>query len=82
MDDHSSKLCITCIYLDLTQMQADKLWDCLTTITGTTGINREELYNWLLNQLKNRDGGHALSLDTFKHLLIEKVCRFIACRVD
>ena len=42
-------------------------------ITGTTGANREELYNWLLNQLKNRDGGHALSLDTFKHLLIEKV---------
>ena len=59
--------------LDLTQTQADKLWDCLTMITGTTGANREELYNWLLNQLKNRDGGHALSLDTFKHLLIEKV---------
>ena len=42
-------------------------------ITGNTGTNREELYNWLLNQLKNRDGGHALSLDTFKHLLTEKV---------
>lgn len=58
---------------DLTQQQADKLWDCLTTITGATGLNREELYNWLLSQLKNRDGGHALSLETFKHLLIEKV---------
>jgi hypothetical protein len=23
--------------------------------------------------LKNRDGGHALSLETFKHLLTEKV---------
>ncbi|CAF3022682.1 unnamed protein product [Rotaria sp. Silwood2] len=58
---------------NLTQNQADKLWDCLTTITGTTGANREELYNWLLSQLKNRDGGHALSLETFKYLLTEKV---------
>lgn len=57
----------------LTQSQADKLWDCLTIIIGTTGTNREELYNWLLNQLKNRDGGHALSLETFKHLLTEKL---------
>jgi hypothetical protein len=59
--------------IDLTQNQADKLWDCLTSITGTTGTNREELYNWLLSQLKNRDGGHALSLETFKHLLTQKV---------
>ena len=59
--------------LDLTQNQADKLWDYLTNITGSTGTNREELYNWLLSQLKNRDGGHALSLETFKHLLTEKV---------
>jgi hypothetical protein len=58
---------------NLTQTQADKLWDCLTTVTGTTGTNREELYNWLLSQLKNRDGGHALSLETFKHLLTEKL---------
>ena len=57
----------------LTQHQADKLWDCLTTITGTIGSNREELYNWFLSQLKNREGGHALSLETFKHLLTEKV---------
>lgn len=42
-------------------------------ITGSTGSNREELYNWLLSQLKNRDGGHALSLETFKHLLTQKV---------
>ena len=59
--------------LDLTQNQADKLWDCLTSITGSTGTNREELYNWLLSQLKNRDGGHALSLETFKHLLTKKL---------
>jgi hypothetical protein len=58
---------------NLTQIQADKLWDCLAIITGSTGNNREELYNWLLSQLKNRDGGHALSLDTFKHLLTEKL---------
>ncbi|CAF4267712.1 unnamed protein product [Rotaria sp. Silwood2] len=58
---------------NLTQNQADKLWDCLTMITGSTGANREELYNWLLSQLKNRDGGHALSLETFKHLLTEKL---------
>ncbi|CAF0871243.1 unnamed protein product [Adineta ricciae] len=58
---------------NLTQNQADKLWDCLTIMTGTTGTNREELYNWLLSQLKNRDGGHALSLETFKHLLTEKL---------
>ena len=59
--------------LDLTQQQADQLWDYFTIITGNTGSNREELYNWLLSQLKNRDGGHALSLETFKHLLTEKV---------
>ena len=64
-------------HIDLTQNQADKLWDCLTTITGTTGINREELYNWLLSQLKNRDSGHALSLETFKHLLTEKVFNYV-----
>lgn len=49
------------------------MWDCLTSITGSTGTNREELYNWLLSQLKNRDGGHALSLETFKHLLTKKL---------
>jgi len=76
-------LCIQKFYfssfysLDLTQNQADKLWDCLTTITGSTGTNREELYNWLLSQLKNRDGGHALSLETFKHLLTEKVIQYL-----
>ncbi|CAF3593955.1 unnamed protein product [Rotaria socialis] len=58
---------------NLTQSQADRLWDCLTAVTGSTGTNREELYNWLLSQLKNRDGGHALSLETFKHLLTEKL---------
>ncbi len=46
-------------------------------ITGSTGSNREELYNWLLSQLKNRDGGHALSLETFKHLLTEKVIKYL-----
>ncbi|CAF4945864.1 unnamed protein product, partial [Rotaria socialis] len=26
---------------NLTQSQADRLWDCLTAVTGSTGTNRE-----------------------------------------
>ncbi|CAF1004126.1 unnamed protein product, partial [Didymodactylos carnosus] len=76
---------LTCIFsssatpkeFHLNQIQATVLWDCLTVIMASASSSsstcREDLYTWLLNQLKNRDGGHALSLDTFKHLLSEKL---------
>lgn len=48
--------------------QVDKLWSCLATDLECS----DELFSWLLNQAKNKDQ-HAMGLDTFKHIFLEKV---------
>ncbi|XP_076312719.1 ubiquitinyl hydrolase 1 puf isoform X2 [Tachypleus tridentatus] len=49
--------------------QVDILWSCLATDKDCA----DELFSWILNQAKNKDHTHALSLELFKHILLEKM---------
>ncbi|XP_052769790.1 ubiquitin carboxyl-terminal hydrolase 34-like isoform X3 [Mya arenaria] len=48
--------------------QVDTLWSCLATDAKCC----DDWLNWVLNQAKSKDH-HALGLDTFKHLFLEKM---------
>uniref|UniRef100_T1IPZ0 ubiquitinyl hydrolase 1 n=1 Tax=Strigamia maritima TaxID=126957 RepID=T1IPZ0_STRMM len=52
----------------LTLEQVDTLWSCLAFDQECS----DELFSWLLNQAKNKDQ-HAMGLDTFKHIFLEKM---------
>ncbi|XP_066282190.1 ubiquitin carboxyl-terminal hydrolase 34-like isoform X3 [Branchiostoma lanceolatum] len=52
----------------LTLEQVDTLWNCLATDPEVG----DEALNWFLNQARNKDQ-HAMSLDTFKHIFVEKM---------
>ena len=44
------------------------LWNCLADSAEVS----DDLLSWFLNQAKSKDH-HAMSLETFKHLFMEKV---------
>ena len=48
--------------------QVDTLWNCLAEDPECT----DDCFHWFLNQAKSKDQ-HAMGLDTFKHIFMEKV---------
>ncbi|XP_064464002.1 ubiquitin carboxyl-terminal hydrolase 34-like isoform X1 [Ornithodoros turicata] len=52
----------------LNQEQLDVLWSCLALDPECSN----ELFSWLLNQVRSREQ-HALGADLFKHLLLQKL---------
>ena len=52
----------------LNQKQVDELWDCLALDPECS----DDCLSWFLNQAKSKDH-HALGLETFKHIFLEKV---------
>ena len=48
--------------------QVDTLWDCLALDKDCS----DDCLSWFLNQAKSKDH-HAMGLETFKHIFLEKV---------
>ena len=48
--------------------QVDTLWNCLVDNQECS----DDLLSWFLNQAKSKEH-HAMSLETFKHIFMEKV---------
>ena len=57
---------------ELSLEQVDTLWNCLVDIPECS----DDLLGWFLNQAKSKDH-HAMSLETFKHIFMEKVNLFV-----
>lgn len=55
----------------LSREQVDVLWSTLTTSSPNCA---DELFNWLLNQVRSRDQ-HGLGIDMLYHILIDKLPR-------
>ena len=49
--------------------QVDTLWACLATDPECS----DECLSWFLNQAKSKEHHHAMCLDTFKHIFLEKM---------
>ncbi len=65
-------VCVCVLYLPslptgLSLEQVDHLWNCLADTECS-----DDLLSWFLNQAKSKDH-HAMSLETFKHIFMEKV---------
>ena len=65
-------LILSLFYPGLSLEQVDILWNSLATDTECS----DDCFNWFLNQAKSKDH-HAMGLETFKHIFVEKVSFFI-----
>lgn len=59
----------------LNQEQVDCLWKCLATDPASS----DDCLSWFLNQAKSKDH-HALGLETFRHIFLEKVVVLWECK--
>ena len=62
------KQCPISVVAGLSLEQVDALWNCLATDFECS----DECFSWFLNQAKNKDH-HAVGLEGFKHIFMEKV---------
>lgn len=62
--DHST----LCMFTGLNREQVDTLWRCLAQNPACS----DDCLSWFLNQAKSKDH-HALGVETFRHIFLEKV---------
>lgn len=58
------------LILGLSLEQVDILWHCLVEDSECY----DDALHWFLNQVRSKDQ-HAMGMETYKHLFLEKVCR-------
>lgn len=63
-------------YLGLSLEQVDILWHCLVEDSECY----DDALHWFLNQVRSKDQ-HAMGMETYKHLFLEKVILFLDCIV-
>lgn len=61
-------------YLGLSLEQVDILWHCLVEDSECY----DDALHWFLNQVRSKDQ-HAMGMETYKHLFLEKVILFLDC---
>ena len=69
--DFLEQLCTSSDFFTLTGLnleQVDTLWSCLALDKDCS----DDCLSWFLNQAKSKDH-HAMGLETFKHIFLEKV---------
>lgn len=54
----------------------DILWHCLVEDSECY----DDALHWFLNQVRSKDQ-HAMGMETYKHLFLEKVCRVLMCNL-
>lgn len=54
----------------------DILWHCLVEDSECY----DDALHWFLNQVRSKDQ-HAMGMETYKHLFLEKVCRELMCNL-
>lgn len=64
-------MCVSGLSLE----QVDILWHCLVEDSECY----DDALHWFLNQVRSKDQ-HAMGMETYKHLFLEKVRSLAACR--